>query len=171
MGFARISTAVLTISWMAAGAALGEPTAWIDGAKRDLNVDFTTLALDPRPNRYLVCPPGYCGAEPHRISPEYDVSVSRLLDWWLIMARAQPRVERLATDVETMEYHFVQRSQLFGFPDLITVRFIALGDKRSTFAVYSRSIHGFYDLGVNSSRVDTWIDALPKWSPPLASDH
>ena len=171
MGIARILATLILVLPLANQTVHSEPSVAIDGAQVDLSVKFASLTPTDRPNRFLMCPRELCRAEPDRVSPEYDVTVSRLLDWWLIMIEAQPRVERLATETESMQYHFVQRSELFGFPDLITVRFIAPGDDRSTLAVYSRSIQGYYDFGTNRARVESWLEEFPHWVTPLASDR
>ena len=171
MGIARILVTLITVVPLAIHTARSEPSVEIDGEKVDLGVDFGNFTPTDRPNRYLLCPRGLCRAEPDAISPEFDVSVSRLLDWWLIMTEAQPRVKRLASETESQQYHFVQRSDLFGFPDIITVRFIALGKGHSTLAVYSRSIQGYYDFGANRERVDSWLEELPNWVTPLAPDR
>jgi uncharacterized protein (DUF1499 family) len=46
---------------------------------------------------------------------------------------------------------------MMNFPDTISVRFYALEENRSTLAVYSRSHYGYYDLGVNRRRVQSWL--------------
>jgi len=48
------------------------------------------------------------------------------------------------------------------FPDVtsnIIIRFIKLDEKRTTLAIYSRSIsiHGEGDMGVNKARIRDWI--------------
>jgi uncharacterized protein (DUF1499 family) len=54
----------------------------------------------------------------------------------------------------------VQRSMIFRFPDVIYIEFETLPDNSSTFALYSHSIYGHSDLGVNKKRVLKWIKAL-----------
>jgi uncharacterized protein (DUF1499 family) len=54
----------------------------------------------------------------------------------------------------------VARSALFGFPDLIAARFFDVEDRGSTLAVYSRSVLGHSDLGVNRRRILSWIREL-----------
>jgi uncharacterized protein (DUF1499 family) len=46
------------------------------------------------------------------------------------------------------------------FPDTIVVRYLRLGENRSTLAIYSRSQLGRYDLGVNLARIERWLDKL-----------
>jgi uncharacterized protein (DUF1499 family) len=46
------------------------------------------------------------------------------------------------------------------YPDLITVQFRPLDSTRSTLAIYSRSVYGYSDRGVNQRRVRQWLDRL-----------
>ncbi len=71
----------------------------------------------------------------------------------------QPRVETLET-AALLRFEHAQRSARFWFPDRVTVWVIPLSDSRSTLAIYSRSIYGLNDLGVNRARVETWLAAL-----------
>jgi uncharacterized protein (DUF1499 family) len=123
-------------------------------------VDFKTLAGHAAPNRYLACPHDYCAGPPDRVSPDFDMSSTALRDRWMAMIAKQPRVTRTGADDTALQYDFVQRSRFFRFPDLITVRFIPLGENRSTLAVYSRSRYGREDFGVNRKRVEAWLAAL-----------
>jgi uncharacterized protein (DUF1499 family) len=54
-----------------------------------------------------------------------------------------------------------QRSAVFGFVDRISARFVPLGADRSTLIAYSRSEVGYWDLGVNRSRLRDWLAMLP----------
>jgi hypothetical protein len=58
------------------------------------------------------------------------------------------------SDIELVQ----QRSRLFRFPDFISVRFLPLGDDRSTLIVYSRTKYGRRDFSVNR-RLDFWLAA------------
>ncbi len=122
-------------------------------------VDFATLRLTARPNQHLVCPPGRCvGA--HEESPVFDMPVGELRDRWRAMAAGRPRVRLLAETEDGLQADYVQRSARFRFPDIITVRFIPLAAEQSTLAVYSRSLYGHSDLGVNRARVESWLAEL-----------
>ncbi len=76
------------------------------------------------------------------------------------MVAREPRVAMLAEDTQTLQSDYVQRSALWRFPDIITVRFIARTDETSTVAVFSRAIYGYGDLGVNRERVTAWLRLL-----------
>jgi uncharacterized protein (DUF1499 family) len=123
-------------------------------------VDFATLPPPDRPNRYLVCPPGLCRATPDAESAVFDVPVDRLRERWREVVGAQPRVVRLGAGDDGLQHDYVQRSAHFRFPDIVTVRFVALAPSRSSLAVYSRSVFGRDDFGVNRERVEAWIGAL-----------
>ncbi len=124
------------------------------------SVDFAELRLTDEPNQFLMCPPGHCGAIPHADSPVLDVSVEQLRDRWREVLAVQPRVELLAEDEKGQQFNYVQRSARFRFPDLITVRFISVSFSKSTLAIYSRSVYGKSDFGVNRERIEAWLKTL-----------
>lgn len=123
-------------------------------------LDFASLQLAGTPNQYLVCPPDYCTAAPHAFSPVFDMPVDQLRALWKDVVAGQPRVRQLATYDEGTQIDYVQRSARFRFPDVVTVRFIAIPPSQSTLAVYSRSIYGRGDLGVNRKRIESWLELL-----------
>ncbi len=123
-------------------------------------VDFTALQLAASPNQYLICPPDLCGAGPHAFSPVFDIPAGRLRERWQALVAAQPRVELLAEYEDGMQTDYVERSARFRFPDIVTVRFIAVPPAQSTLAIYSRSLYGKSDLGVNRARIEAWVTQL-----------
>jgi len=160
--WALAAVAVLALGYTGYAAAVGKKQALAQllGAVRREPVDFSTLRLKPSPNQFLVCPPGYCAAEAHLASPEFDMSAAELRNRWVERIETLPRVERIAGDDASEQYDFEQTTPLLGFPDTITVRFIDLGDGRSTFAVYSRSHYGYSDMGANRKRIGQWLANL-----------
>ena len=124
-------------------------------------IRFQTLDPGARTNRYLVCPQGYCAAAtPDRISPIFDEPAAALQARWMAMIERQPRITPGPGDIAARQYDFVQRSRFLAFPDTVTVRFIALGAARSSLAVYSRSLYGSSDFGVNRDRIEAWLAEL-----------
>jgi uncharacterized protein (DUF1499 family) len=123
-------------------------------------IDFQTLELGPNPNQFLVCPTGYCSAEPHLISPIFPVSADTMRQRWNALIKTQPRIEIGKADDNEMQYDYIQRSSLMRYPDSITVKFIDLDNDSSTLAIYSRSHYGKSDFGVNESRIQAWLSAL-----------
>jgi uncharacterized protein (DUF1499 family) len=122
--------------------------------------DPTSVMPSGKPNRYLLCPEGACAAPADGVSPTFEVPREQLEQAWLALMREQPRVEQLAEDPPRHLYLFRQRSALFRFPDLISVRFLDAAGGGSTLAIYSRSVYGTYDFGVNRRRVENWIGQL-----------
>ena len=121
--------------------------------------DFKKLTLTKKPNQFLMCPPNYCGAQPHSEAVEFEVPADALRRRWQKLVTTEPRVE-LVADHDGQQFDYVQRSARFRFPDIITVRFIPLSPSRSTLAVYSRSVYGHSDFGVNQQRVEAWLEKL-----------
>jgi uncharacterized protein (DUF1499 family) len=123
-------------------------------------VDFASLRRGPTANQYLLCPEGMCSTETDGTAPVFDVPADQLQVAWDEMVAEQPRTQVLRRDLSNMEVDYVQRSRLFRFPDIITVRFIPVDDAHATLAIYSRSVYGKGDMGVNHARVDSWLAKL-----------
>ena len=119
-------------------------------------VDFEDLTLTDKPNQILMCPPGICTG--YADSPVFNVSVDELRARWREVVAAQPRVELVAEDGQQFDY--IQRSARVRLPDIITVRFISVPPSNSTLAIYSRSVYGKSDFGVNRKRVEAWLSKL-----------
>ena len=118
-------------------------------------LSFESLVLSHHSNEYLVCPLDLCMLSvPHRVSPAYPMSAEALKHTWLSIVGQASRMETLYhNDFELTHIH---RSPIFKFPDIISVRFVSAGD-RSTLAVYSRSVYGYFDFGINRRRTDGWL--------------
>ena len=121
-------------------------------------VDFEDLKLTDKPNQFLMCPPGICTG--HADSLVFDVSVDQLRERWREVVAVQPRVELLAENEDGQQFDYVQRSARFRFPDIITVRFISVPPSKSTLAIYSRSVYGKSDFGMNRKRIEAWLKNL-----------
>jgi uncharacterized protein DUF1499 len=121
------------------------------------DIDFATLERGPDPNQYLLCPKGMCTAEADGEAPVFDVPVEQLQVAWDGMLAEQPRLQVLRREVTNVQIDYVQRTRLLHFPDLVTVRFVPIDDTHSTLAIYSRSVYGKGDMGVNRKRVEEWL--------------
>ncbi len=157
------------ILFVAAGAAallftpLGErPLAALFSVGNVEKTDFANLKLAKNPNQYLMCPPDTCSVKPHANSPVFEISVDRLTARWRDVLATHPRVESMAEDKGAQQLDYVQRTAQFRFPDIVTVRFISVSSTQSTLAIYSRSVYGKSDFGVNRKRIDSWVALLRK---------
>jgi len=123
-------------------------------------IDFKDLSLTEKPNQYLTAPEGVTKATPHEIAPEFPFPVEELEKRWRSLMERTPRVELIRDYSDGKQADFVVRSFLWRFPDIVTVRFLGLGDGRSTLAVYARAVYGHSDLGANKRRTLHWLDEL-----------
>ena len=125
-------------------------------------LDFSALKRPRKPNTYLMSPPDYCQYPPKTISPIFDISAQELAKRFEAVALREPRTEKIRDREigKDLQADFAQYSKLIGYPDTITVRFINLGDEKSTLAVFSRAHYGYRDFGVNEARVKDWMRKL-----------
>jgi uncharacterized protein (DUF1499 family) len=123
-------------------------------------IDFATLERGPTPNQYLLCPTSVCSTQTDGAAPVYDVPVTKLQAAWDEMIAEEPRVQVLRRDITNQQIDYVQRTRLLRFPDLVTVRFVPVDDTHATLVIYSRSVYGEGDFGVNRARVEEWLAKL-----------
>jgi uncharacterized protein (DUF1499 family) len=97
---------------------------------------------------------------PDIITPRYDVPAARLFDAVRAVALSQPRTYAAASYPDQLQAHFVVRSAVFNFPDLVTAQVVPAGPDASALVLYSRSVYGQSDLGVNHQRLTVWLAAL-----------
>lgn len=157
----RILLLLLLVPPLAYGVlavAVGRDGVWetLFGPGDRRPVAFETLTPPDRPNHYLLCPPGLC-RKADGDSPVFPVPLeAQVAAWDRLLEREGGR--RLAgrngqIDVEV-------RTRWLRFPDLVSIRPIALGRDRSTVALYSHSLYGRSDFGVNAARLRAWVGAL-----------
>ncbi len=108
------------------------------------------------------------GARPDIVTPDYPVPAARLFAAINHVAATWPRTYALARDEPGLQSSWVVRSAVFNFPDIVSVRVAPHGDAASTLAIYSHSVYGRSDLGVNRERVRAWLAALDATLPPQA---
>lgn len=131
-------------------------------------VDFPSLVRPRTPNTFLLAPDGLCTASrADRMASVYTLPAGRLRQAFLRVALGGPRVSHVLSDDVGLYDNLVARSALLRFPDLIAARFMDVGDGKSTLAVYSRSVYGHSDLGVNRKRVLGWVGELAAFAEPV----
>jgi uncharacterized protein (DUF1499 family) len=122
-------------------------------------LDMGQLQRPASPNTALAAPAGGDPA-PDIVTPIFPVPPSRLYDAVTAVAADQPRTFLAAAYPAERQVHFVARSAWFNFPDLITAQIGGHGSETSTLVLYSRSVYGYSDLGVNRQRLNTWLAAV-----------
>ncbi len=123
--------------------------------------DEPTSVSPPRsPNWALAAPDGVdTAATPTHRSARFAAPPEALIAAFAAAALEDARVSRLDDGSDPTYASFVQRSALLRFPDVVSARAAPLGDGASGLIVYSRSIYGYSDMGVNKARVTRWLEA------------
>jgi uncharacterized protein (DUF1499 family) len=129
------------------------------------DIEFATLERRDTPNQYLMCPNDLCKAYIDDLPPLYGANVFEVRKAWETLLQREPRVKELRRNMQATQIDYVQRSAFWRFPDLITIRFIAIGERKTTIAVYSRSVYGQGDFGVNKARIRAWVAKLNAMLP------
>jgi hypothetical protein len=153
----------------AAGLLAAAAGFWLFGPERLWNlfgpadlgpVTFETLERRTTRTDALACPPSLCPAPADIVPPVFPVDVTALRKAFARAMATERRLTLVGIDDRTPADRYVQRSERMRFPDTIVVRYLRLGENRSTLAIYSRSQLGRYDLGVNLARIERWLDKL-----------
>lgn len=116
-------------------------------------------------NDTLAAPTGITAAEPDLTVPSYAVPAERLRAALRGVAEAEPRTSLVAEHPGLDQLVFVQRSGFFGFKDRIEAQIVTQPEGVSVI-LYSRSLTGGWDLGVNRKRLRRWLTALDKALSP-----
>lgn len=128
-------------------------------------IDMNHLERPASPNTALAAPAGFT-PKPDIVTPRYGVPAPQLYAGVLAVAARRPRTFLVSDDQERSQAQFVARSAWLKFPDLIVVQVNAAGPDMSTLVLYSRSVYGYGDFGVNRARVSTWLAALDRTLTP-----
>jgi len=127
-------------------------------------IEFASLVQPRSPNTSLAAPTGHPG--PKQVTaPLLPGTPDAVFAALLALAEGFPRTWRLAAWPERRQAQWVERSPLVNYPDIITSECVATPEGTSLF-LYSRSLFGYSDLGVNGKRVARWLEALQAALPP-----
>jgi len=136
--------------------------AKLTGSRLDIGpVDWATLTRRRTPNDALICQVEHCpGAKPDRESKTYPMTPGELLARLKTTALAEANVVEQSCEPNcAASARFIQYTPLMRFPDTIDVEVFPTG-AGSTLAIYSRSLLGRRDFGVNRARIERWLGAL-----------
>jgi uncharacterized protein (DUF1499 family) len=122
-------------------------------------MDMAHLVRPASPNTALAAPAGNSGT-PDLVTYRLPLPSTRLYALVLEVAKEQPRTFVAAEYQAELQVHFVARSAVLNFPDLITAQVGAAGPDGSTLVLYSRSVYGYSDFGANRRRLRTWLAVL-----------
>lgn len=122
-------------------------------------MDAAQIVRPASPNSALAAPNGFA-LRPDIVTPVYPVPAERLYARIQAVAAARPRTFAAALYPDRLQADWVARSAVFNFPDLIMAQVSPAGRNKATMVLYSRSMYGYSDLGVNRHRLARWLAAL-----------
>jgi uncharacterized protein (DUF1499 family) len=123
-------------------------------------MNMAALHRPGTPNTALAAPAGF-QPTPDIVTPAYKVSPQQLFAAIQRVATSAPRSFLQVEYPERLQAHYVLRSDWLNFPDLVTIQ-VTLD---SHLILWSRSVYGRSDLGVNKARLATWLAALDRVLP------
>ncbi len=130
-------------------------TEGIEGLPAPTPIDFSRLGR-PRPrSSALAAPPGM-HVLPDIITRRREVPPLRLYNALKQVALGQPGIYLHGEFVTELQAHFVARSAICNLPNLICIQVTP----DAMPALYSRSVYGRSDFGVNRARLVTWLACL-----------
>lgn len=112
-------------------------------------------------NSALAAPSGFAPS-PDIATPLYHLPAARLFAAVKAVAAAEPRTFLQAAYPADLQADYVARSRLFNFPDLVLAAVEPRGPGSAVLILYSRSVYGSGDFGVNRARVRAWLAALER---------
>lgn len=122
-------------------------------------MDMTRIERPSTPNTFLAGPADM-RPKPDVVTLPQPLPAGALYDKVRVLFANQPRTYVAAEFPDRLQVHYVVRSALLNFPDLVTVQVNPDGPDRGTLVIWSRSVYGRSDLGVNRDRTNAWLDAL-----------
>jgi uncharacterized protein (DUF1499 family) len=122
-------------------------------------LDMTRIERPATPNSFLAGPPGMRPA-PDLVLEPLQLPAQKLWQEARSVFGSQPRVYVAAEFPEQLQEHYVVRSALLNFPDLVTVQVEPVAAETSTLVIWSRSVYGRSDFGVNRQRTAAWLATL-----------
>ena len=99
--------------------ACGFPAA--EGLPTPPPMDTAQIVRPASPNTALAAPEGF-NPPPDIVTPAYPVQADRLFAVIQAVAAGQPRTYQAALYPDRLQAHYVARSAVFNFPDLIMVQ-------------------------------------------------
>ena len=139
-------------------------------------VEFDGLELPASPNTCLVGPAFYAGPK-HLTQAPWPVTPAVLWATLNRIAAGFPRTFKLgefpdldgrpiqpsapggAPAIGRPQSQWVERSALMNYPDIIAAE-VRAAPEGAALLLYSRSLFGWSDLGVNKARAERWLAAL-----------
>lgn len=121
--------------------------------------DISAIRRPTSPNTCVAAPAGFA-LVPDLPTRRYDVPPDRLFATVREVVASQPRTRELAVDTGRLRADYVVRSLVFRFPDIVLAQVLPVSERQSDLVLYSYSLKGHYDFGVNRGRVGGLLSGL-----------
>lgn len=131
-----------------------------EAMKRETGIDFATVRRSPSRNDYLACPVERCGTVPDGDGLRFAVPADTVYAAAREVLAREPRTTIVGEQPAELRLVLVQRSPLLRFPDVVAVQTFARPEGGTDLAMYSRSVYGRWDWGVNGRRVLRWLGLI-----------
>ncbi len=122
-------------------------------------LDVSRLSRPRSPNTALAAPAGF-QPPPDIVTRDYDAAPEQVFAATKAAALAQPRTVLQREFTAALQAHYVVRSAMVGFPDLVMLQVLSSPDGGSQVVIWSRSVYGRSDFGVNRKRLVAWLSAI-----------
>ena len=122
-----------------------------------LDTFFDRLERPGSPNNWLVAPADFL-VKPDDVAPVFGVPMAALHGAFKAIVLRSDGVEVVKESANGI--HIIATTRLMRFKDDVWALFIPVTPYRSTLALYSASRAGYWDMGTNRRRVETWIAYL-----------
>ena len=137
----------------------------ISGLPAPTLVDIARIERPSTPNTFLAGPAGMT-PPPDEVIPPMHLPAEALYNEARVVFARQPRTFVAAEFPDRRQVDYVVRSRILNFPDLVTVQVNQAGPGRGALIIWSRSVYGRSDFGVNRARANAWLADL-RQSPAL----
>jgi hypothetical protein len=106
----------------------------------------------------VIGPAGFADAD--FVAPAFAAAPGVVFAALRAVAAGQARTYPLAVEPGALQAAYVARSAGGNFPDVVQVAAVPAGAGRSSYVIYSHSIYGASDFGVNAARVKAWAASV-----------
>lgn len=157
---------LLSLIWPACGQS------GADGIAIPPQFDMTRIERPAKPNHALAGPVGKGRQPVDVVTAPYPVPPDQL---FAIVKRAMafvPRATMLVVYEDRRQAHYVIRSAIANFPDIVSIQAEPGGfDSESFLTIYSRSVEGHYDFKANLRRIHELLAEIAVEANPVTRKH
>ena len=122
-------------------------------------MDMTRIERPATPNTFLAGPAGMTPT-PDAITAPANVPARTLYEQARKLFTQRKHTFVAAEYPDQMQVHYVVRTALMNYPDLVTVQVNETAAGQSTIIIWSRSVYGRSDFAVNRARTEAWLASL-----------